>query len=551
MSFGLLAISLLIFPAVEYAAINDVGYEEIGTEEEDVFLLRGDLETIKTFDMTRLSVANPEFADTVTINPDHIVVLAKKQGQTPLFIWDKYGKRTVRVHVFDENLELVKAHIEYLLAKVDIKGLFLEVNKIEGKLVVSGEVPSDKRVQLDGILGEFGSNIRNFVRNKSETDMVQIDAQIAELNTNDIKNLGVDWTGAKALSFAETNPGIKIDKPWDAFKIGEFTRTNSLTNVINAFIQEGKGRILSRPKIVVQSGQQANFSVGGQIPVSTRTIQNSSIVENIVYQSYGISLNVTPTIVEDDRVDINLSITVSDIDASTPVSGQVAFTNRTAQTKLYLKEKQTIVLAGLIKKDQGESVARIPFLSDIPVFGAVFRNKNSSPNKETELVISLTPTILAASKAKAPSSQGISGAMAGGQPPAVSRDYRAGTMDFSSPASQAQAFAGNEITGTKVFMPEEMVSYVQSIQQAVAQNVAYPEEARQNGWQGTVKLALHILSDGTLADVFVKESSGYELFDNNALLAAKGIAPYSAFPATSNLQELMVTIPLVYSLDMY
>ena len=57
-----------------------------------------------------------------------------------------------------------------------------------------------------------------------------------------------------------------------------------------------------------------------------------------------------------------------------------------------------------------------------------------------------------------------------------------------------------------------------------------------------------ILNDGTLAFALVKESSGYEVFDNNALKVAKSLAPYPRFPANTDLMELSITVPIVYSL---
>jgi TonB family protein len=93
------------------------------------------------------------------------------------------------------------------------------------------------------------------------------------------------------------------------------------------------------------------------------------------------------------------------------------------------------------------------------------------------------------------------------------------------------------------------ITYSELVQRRIANAIVYPEEARQYGWEGTVKLALHILSDGTLVYAAVKESSGHKLFDESALQAAKNSAPYAVFPPDSDLQELNVTVPIVYSLE--
>ena len=79
----------------------------------------------------------------------------------------------------------------------------------------------------------------------------------------------------------------------------------------------------------------------------------------------------------------------------------------------------------------------------------------------------------------------------------------------------------------------------------------YPKEAEASGWEGTVKLGLLILRDGTLALASVKESSGHDVFDQAALKTAQDVAPYSQFPADSDLQEINVTVPIVYSLKQH
>jgi len=103
--------------------------------------------------------------------------------------------------------------------------------------------------------------------------------------------------------------------------------------------------------------------------------------------------------------------------------------------------------------------------------------------------------------------------------------------------------------GPNPFLPAGGLTYSELVQKRIANAIIYPEEAREYGWEGTVKIALHILSDGTLAYAAIKESSGYELFDQCALQTAKNLAPYSNFPSGSDLQELNVTVPIVYSLE--
>ena len=75
----------------------------------------------------------------------------------------------------------------------------------------------------------------------------------------------------------------------------------------------------------------------------------------------------------------------------------------------------------------------------------------------------------------------------------------------------------------------------------------FPWKPREQGWEGTVVLSLVILNDGTLNDARIQTSSGREAFDKDAINTARILAPFSSFPEALKLEELVVTIPIVYS----
>lgn len=91
--------------------------------------------------------------------------------------------------------------------------------------------------------------------------------------------------------------------------------------------------------------------------------------------------------------------------------------------------------------------------------------------------------------------------------------------------------------------------YAVSVQQKILSAIAYPYEAQEKGWEGVSKLTLVLKRDGTLQSVLVKESSGYEVFDQDAVNTAQILAPYAAFPSDIEADEMTVIIPIVYSLN--
>ena len=526
---------------------------------EEVQLLKGDFFTIPTKGLQKVSLTDPNVADINDAKPDQIVLLGQAPGQTILFIWDDSGKRTVIVRVLTEDLTVLKARIKGLLANASIDGVVVEQNDMEGKILLTGAVPAENKDRLNGLLEPFNASVMNMVKFEENQDLIQIDMQVTELSTTLSKELGVDWSGSGAsgvIGFSENHPGqpSTTGQKLDLFKIGSFDRTGFLNAKINALITDNKGHILSKPRLVVKNGKEATLQVGGEVPiksVSTNTASSGVVTQNTTFKSYGISMAITPTI-KDGKVDMTLTVELSDIDTSVAnlATGDVAFTTRSAQTQLFLDDRQTIVLAGLIKKRNDKNTKRVPVLGSIPVLGYLFRNDSSPTNNgETEVVISITPTIIKSQVKKA-------------AVPEIKPEPVLPVAVKAAPASVPLGEASSRnreplpvITKNSANVPvtiaPELKPYAELVQQKISSAIAYPYEAQENGWQGTVKLGLVIRRDGSLRDVFIKDGSGYDVFDQDAVNTSQILAPYPPFSAGMTQQEITITLPIVYNLDAF
>ena len=152
-------------------------------ESREMVLLRGELATLKVYSLTRLSISDPNIADVASADADKLLIIGKALGQTVFFIWDEYGKRTIVVRVQEEDQALIKSRVEKLLKSAKIEGLTFEENAYEGKLMISGELSKEKFSVYSTIVGPFGDRIINLVKEELSEDLVQIDMQVAELNT--------------------------------------------------------------------------------------------------------------------------------------------------------------------------------------------------------------------------------------------------------------------------------------------------------------------------------------------------------------------------------
>jgi protein TonB len=91
--------------------------------------------------------------------------------------------------------------------------------------------------------------------------------------------------------------------------------------------------------------------------------------------------------------------------------------------------------------------------------------------------------------------------------------------------------------------------YVSVVQKRIVENLTYPSSAKEAGFQGTVKLSLLLSYRGELLEAKVKESSGYNILDENALKVAKEISSYPPFPPSIEAKEILVDVPIAYRLD--
>ena len=551
---GVFLAAALMLPSLAFGESEPVDSATVG----EIHMVVGELSTLRAYAVTRVSVTDPGVVDIVEAQGDQLLLVAKSVGQTTLFIWDDQGKRSIEISVADQSLNFVQKRLSTLFKATNITEITSEINREEGRVVLTGQIPSYKEEEFNKIVDPFGDQVINLVKGEEMEDLIQIDVQITELNTTLSKTLGISWTDA--FTFKETLPTFSGSLE-DLFKIGDLSRSTQLVAIVNALVEEGKAKILSKPKLVVLSGEEARFLVGGEIPIRTTTTTNQSVQSNVEFKEYGITMNITPTI-KKGKVDVILDIEVSDIDASNAVGDDVAFTTRNASTRLFLDDKQTIVLAGFIKHNRATTVKKVPFLGSIPVVGVLFRKTSTpTPDLDQELVISLTPTILIPEvpaqeqqTALAPIPVAEVETVEEAVPATVTEEgtpvvaeaeqEQVESEEFLASASPASISSAN-YEG----IPTNMVDYVKSIQQKISRSIVYPVEAEEQGLEGTVKLGMLILNDGTLAFAMVKESSGVDIIDQYALNTAKSSAPYDSFPTDTDLKELNITIPIVYNLS--
>ncbi|MBN2372536.1 type II secretion system secretin GspD [bacterium] len=241
---------------------------------------------------------------------------------------------------------------------------------------------------------------------------VLVEALIAEVSFDKELNLGVEWRTLDApkeggyRGFAATNFGqtasiiygnipkgmlVGVTKGDEAINIGGIPYPN-IGALIQAYQHDSDINILSTPHILATDNEEAKIVIGEDVPYSQREITETSTNYSYIYKEVGISLQLVPHINPDGYVKLEITLK---IDKVVPNTGTEApwTTKREAQTTVMVKDKQTVVIGGLLKDDQFEALGRVPCLGEIPVLGWAFRNM-ARTNEKTNLQVFLTPHII-------------------------------------------------------------------------------------------------------------------------------------------------------------
>jgi type II secretory pathway component GspD/PulD (secretin) len=158
---------------------------------------------------------------------------------------------------------------------------------------------------------------------------------------------------------------------------------------LNALISRGRAQILATPKLVTLNNKEADLLIGETYPVAYYDSRLGG--QQVQFVDVGVKLRLTPTIGADGSVTAEMHPEYSAI--QTFVGGYPVIANRKIDSTLRVRDNETIVLGGLLREIDSQTVTKVPWLADIPVFGKLFQNRQSEHERD-EVVFFITPHIL-------------------------------------------------------------------------------------------------------------------------------------------------------------
>ena len=359
-----------------------------------------------TFDVTRIAVTNPVIADAVVVRPREILVDGKTAGTISLIVWGA----DQRVH-YNLSVEQPVSALEQQLLQL-FPGERIQAAITADSVVLSGQVSSTLVMLRAAEIARAAapkSSIINMLQvpGASDAQQVMLQVRFAEVNRRALTDLGTsfftgvtgykDWIGR---STTQQFPAPDFDNQ-EGLVFSDFLNLflfNSKYNVgalVKALKQTGYFQSLAEPNLIAYNGQEASFLAGGEFPVPI--VQGGATqAVTIMFKEFGIRLNFKPTIAG-DMIRLHVRPEVSSLDFNNGILLEgfriPALTTRRAETEVELRDGQTFAIAGLIDNETQADNAAIPFLSQIPIIGNLFKSKGERKER-TELLVLVTPRLV-------------------------------------------------------------------------------------------------------------------------------------------------------------
>ncbi|WP_085246770.1 type II and III secretion system protein family protein [Gilliamella mensalis] len=371
-------------------------------------------ENVGTVFISQDTVANYE-----VIEGKSLIIYGKSNGRTSLLVYDDANNIIINDTI---NVDPLLSQITHRIAQ-NFPNSSVTVDRYDngdpnGKFVyvLNGTTPdTTTKSKIIAVVGSLvgqngqrvetkasGSNLtfqdyyvyNNIIDNIKVIEEYQVNVKLTfvEVSKQFTDSLGIEWQSLTLDSMTKSGTDMNTVGEFTVLGLKKGFRIHDITTMIRALKNDRLAKVLAQPNLSVLSGESASFLVGGEIPIVTR---NKDGEANVTYKEYGIKLNISTKVNNDKRIRLFLDNEVSSL------SGSYAFnsyniptlTTRKTSSTIDLSDGDSFVIAGLINEQDSEKLSRLPFISDIPILGALARSAETERAK-TEMVVFATVNLV-------------------------------------------------------------------------------------------------------------------------------------------------------------
>ena len=352
--------------------------------------------------LTRVLVGNPAVVTTATTAPNEVVVTATAPGSSSVVLWQENNQSRI-IEVFsDVDVSLLREAIER-----NFPGEAIEAEAEEGRIVLTGRASSAAVADQIGKMGApFSKDIVNSIRLGLPRRQKQVLLKVlfAQVDRAKLTNFGINLLSTGAANTIATVSTQQFSAPQlvssgssggssgGGSSLG--SSTIGLTDLMNIFLfrpdinlgatirdlqQQNILEILAEPNLLAASGEPASFLAGGELPYPVVTGAAGQTTVSVQFKPFGIKLDFTGTIEDDDTIRLKVLPEVSSLDFANAVviSGFTlpAIATRHAETIVDLRDGQSFGIAGLLDQRTTSQFSKVPGIGDLPVIGQLFRSR--------------------------------------------------------------------------------------------------------------------------------------------------------------------------------
>ena len=393
------------------------------------------------------SIGNPHVLQATLVAPDTLYLVGADIGSTNLIVQGKGGACSVVEVAVGLDVSPLRTSLADLLPQE--KGI--KVSAAADAIALSGSVSDGATLaQVLDLAQAFvrqaaqplarkegaapqaappGPRLVNLLA-VSAPQQVKLEVKVAEVSKTllerleaglSLKHTGGSWTAMVLADFLSGTLGSGVT----------LNKSNGSSVRLDAEHQDGQVRILAEPTVMALNGQEGSFLAGGKVMIPVAQDNNRVTLEE---KEFGVGLKFTPTVLAGGRINLKVAPEVSELSrdgigvSTNGIFGRAIFpliTTRRASTTVQLQDGQSFAIGGLIRHTQVNNTKGVPFLSEIPILGALFRSTDFQ-NDRSELLFVITAHLVQA--------EGDGPALDGPAAAAAQAHYR---KSFSGAAAEA------------------------------------------------------------------------------------------------------------------
>ncbi len=362
--------------------------------------------------------ADPEIADAQPITEKSLYLVGRSFGTTTVNLYSADGAPVglLAVEVGVDTADIARS------IRAAVPSSRVSVSSVNGRVRLAGTVTDTVSMEkVLEVVEQYGSPAIINTMTLVGGQQVNLEVRILEAQRSAGRELGIRWGGSVGGVSVAIGGGPQ-DPAADAGSFASFITSVisgvsgvSLNATINALEARSLVRTLAEPNLTTLSGVKASFLAGGQVPIRINDNNGNS---TLTYRDFGVRLVFTPTVLNDDRIQIQLTPEVSGIGGYTS-TGDPVFNTRTLDATVELRDGQSFAVAGLLQNDTNMNQNQLPWIGDVPILGSLFKS-SSYQKRDTELVVIVTPRLVQ---------------------PATPGQVLATPLDASAPANDVEFFA--------------------------------------------------------------------------------------------------------------